>query len=144
MQSPCDSGDEAIGSIQSPEKVVDTSGLHLGTYVADGETGDDWWYSLSPYYEDFAKARWSEWRLRRHALTNDRPVSEHFMEQLRALIRSGLLHKTVATCCDCPVLGACSLGRDSQQDAGPWSIASMPVFLVSVIPYYETLDLHRC
>ena len=62
----------------------------LGGYAADEDTVDDWWYSLSSHHKDTTKARGSEWHLRRHALLNDRPVSERFMEQLGGLFRSGL------------------------------------------------------
>ena len=74
--------------VESPKKMVDASKLQLGKYVADEDTGHDWWHSLSPYHKDTNKMRWAEWRLRRYGLVNDRPVGQPLLEQ--QLCSSGL------------------------------------------------------
>ena len=94
-------------------------GYDSGVHAADEETGDDWWYSLSPRHKDTTKARWSEWHLRRRALIRDRPASERFMEQLGALIRSGLCLRP-----ECDALWRPCPG--SLREAGPWGLASIP------------------
>ena len=94
------------------KRLMHSLGHDSGVHAADEDTADDWWYSLSPCHKDTTTGRWSEWRLRRHALMYDRPVSERFMEQLGSLIRSGLClpQKCNALWQSCP---------GSQWEAGP-------------------------